>query len=55
MAIEIKELIVRVMVNNQAPKSGQEEKGQITSIDKKEIIKECVEKIMEKLEMKSLR
>ncbi len=55
MAIEIKELIIRVIVNNSPGKSFSEEKTPITNIDKKEIIRECVEKVMEKLEMKSLR
>ncbi len=55
MAIEIKELIVRVTVNNSPSKTINDNKAQITPLDKKAIIKECVEKVMEKLEMKSLR
>jgi hypothetical protein len=54
MAIEIKELIVRVTVNNNTPKAS-ENKTLVNSIDRKEIIKECVEKVLEKLELKSLR
>ncbi len=55
MAIEIKELIVRVTVNNSTSQTLSEKQTQIAAVDKKEIIKECVEKVMEKLEMKSLR
>jgi hypothetical protein len=55
MAIEIKELIIKVTVNNSPSKTTSEKKHSVTSIDKKQIIKECVEKVMEKLEMKSLR
>jgi hypothetical protein len=55
MAIEIKELIVRVTVNNSAPKTASESKILVNSMDRKEIIKECVEKVLEKLELKSLR
>lgn len=55
MAIEIKELIVRVTVNNNVSKPTTETTGKVTPVDKKEIIQECVEKVLEKLEMKSLR
>ena len=55
MSIEIKELIVRVTVNKSHSKTVSEKSKSISTLERKEIIKECVEKVMEKLELKSLR
>jgi hypothetical protein len=57
MAIEIKELIVRLTVNNSgaSPQKTQKAGNSFTTADKKEIIRECVEQVMEKLELKNIR
>lgn len=49
MPIELKELIIKLKVDENAPKIRQEAKG-IAYSDKKKLIDECVEKVLEKLE-----
>ena len=55
MPIEIKELIIRMTVKTTPPKSDLENESLISSIDKREIVSECVEMIMDKLIIESLR
>ncbi len=55
MAIEIKELIIKVSVNKVINNSSETKGGKLSSIDKKELIKECVEQVLEKIDRKSIR
>lgn len=58
MSIEIKELIIKVTVNKSQSKTisaVSEMESQMNSFDRKELVSECVEIIMEKLNVKSLR
>ncbi len=56
MAIEIKELIVKITVNEVKVSSPKEVlASQLLPQTKKEIINECVERVIEKLERKSQR
>lgn len=54
MSIEIKELIVRVQVNEQHSSLKQDVK-QVSNIDQKAIIEACVNKVLERLEAKAER
>lgn len=54
MAIEIKELIIKV--NVQTNSSIQKAvKGELTQDEKNQLVKDCVEKVLEKLESKTER
>lgn len=55
MSIEINELIIRVTVNGNPSRSIPEMESVISNFDKKEIVLECVEIILEKFEIKALR
>ena len=55
MSIEINELIIRVTVNESPPKYIPEMESGISNFDRKEIVLECVEMILEKFEIKALR
>jgi hypothetical protein len=55
MSIEIKELIIRVTVNANQSKSIPESELQLNNFDKREIVLECVEMILEKLDINKLR
>jgi hypothetical protein len=50
MAIIIKELVIKMVVTSKAEKKTIE--GEITPASKAKIVNECVEKVLEKLELK---
>jgi len=52
MAIEIKELIVRIVVTDEKSNRAMQSSQKMTAIPMKKIVDECVEKVMEKLEAK---
>ena len=55
MAIEIKELIIRVTVNNSEPKTIVPSEASFTDFDKRALLKECVEVVLERLNTKIQR
>jgi hypothetical protein len=55
MAIEIKELIIKVSVNKSINNPTSLKGAGLSSVEKKELIKECVEKVLEKIDLKSIR
>jgi hypothetical protein len=55
MAIEIKELIIKVSVNKNIDSPSNTKGAGLSSIEKKELIKECVEQVLEKIDLKSIR
>ncbi len=55
MAIEIKELIIRVTVNNSEPKASVPIVVSFTDFEKRVFLKECVEVVLESLNTKIQR
>ncbi len=51
MAIEIKELKIKVVVS-EASRSGERHTAELSAQSRKQIIKECVDQVMERLEWK---
>ncbi|MCU0443431.1 MAG: DUF5908 family protein [Microscillaceae bacterium] len=54
MAIEIKELVVKITLTDQ-PKNTKSQEAKISNQTKTEIVNECVKRVLETLEAKSER
>jgi hypothetical protein len=55
MAIEIKELIIKMTVNKNFNNFSDKKERTLSSAEKKELINECTEKILEKINLKIIR
>jgi len=55
MAIEIKELVVRLKVNDKHQKSVKHQHGSDIMYDEKKIIDACVDKVLRKIESRKER
>jgi len=52
MAIEIKELVIKMEVGDKKTAPRKDEVGRLSDNARKQIVQECVEKILKKLESK---